>query len=125
MRLLLDMNLPPAIAEWLRGEGHDAVHARELGGRDLSDREIFTRAAEADRTVVTFDLDFGEIVGLASEMASGVVLLRLRSARQAHLRARLRVALSQAGDALGAGAIVLVEDARIRIRRIQVGRDPA
>ncbi len=118
MRFLLDMNLPPAMAEWLRSEGHDAVHVRELGIASLPDREIFVRAAEEARIVVTFDLDFGEIVGLARATGAGVLLLRLRLARQPFLRERLRVAISEAAEALQAGAIVLVEDARIRIRQM-------
>jgi predicted nuclease of predicted toxin-antitoxin system len=44
MRFLLDMNLPPALAEWLRSEGHDAVHIREIGLAHLPDREVFARA---------------------------------------------------------------------------------
>jgi predicted nuclease of predicted toxin-antitoxin system len=118
MRFLLDMNLPPAIADWLRSEGHDAIHVREAGYGDLPDREIFVRAAEDSRIVVTFDLDFGEIVGLVGKAGCGVILLRLRLARQPYLRERLRVAMAQAGDALEAGAIVLVEDARIRVRQL-------
>ena len=121
MRFLVDMNLPPAMADWLRSEGHDAVHVREIGLAQLPDREVFTRAAEDGRIVVTFDLDFGEMVGLADAAGSGVVLLRLRLARQNHLRARLRAAIAEAGPALQAGAIVLVEDARVRIRRMPPG----
>ena len=118
MRFLLDMNLPPAVAEWLRHQGHDAVHLRDLGHAHLPDREIFAHAAGEGRIVVTFDLDFGEIFGLAREAGAGVVLLRLRLARQSDIRERLRVAIAEAGEALQAGAIVLVEDARIRIRQI-------
>ena len=116
MRLLLDMNLPPAMADWLCSEGHDAIHAREFGLGRLSDREIFARAAAEQRITVTFDLDFGEIVGLAGAANAGVILLRLRSARQSALRDRVRVAIARAAEALQSGAIVLVEDARIRIR---------
>lgn len=118
MRFLLDMNLPPAMAEWLRSAGHDAVHIRELGLAHLPDREVFARAAQEERIVVTFDLDFGEIVGLGWTTGSGLVLLRLRLARQHYLRERLRAAITEGAEALQAGAIVVVEDARIRIRRM-------
>jgi hypothetical protein len=47
--------------------------------------------------------------------------LRLRLARQNHLRGRFRAAIAEAEAALQAGAIVLVEDARVRIRRMPPG----
>ena len=118
MRFLIDMNLPPALAGRLRAEGHDAIHVLDAGYRDLADREIFQRAAEDRRVVVTFDLDFGEIAGVTTRSGSGVVLLRLKLARQSYVWGRLRVAIAEAGAAMEAGAVVLVEDARIRIRRM-------
>ena len=118
MRFLLDMNLPPQLAIWLRGQGHDAVHAIDGGLGASSDHEILMRAATEHRVIISFDLDFGDIVGTARQLRTGVILLRLRSARQAHMRQRLQVAIAQAGDAMEQGAIVLVEDARIRIRRM-------
>lgn len=84
----------------------------------------FSRAVEEGRIVVTFGLDFGEIMGLASPAGPGGILLRLRLARQPHLRERLRVAIAQAAEALKAGAIVLIEDSRIRIRRMPPEMEP-
>jgi predicted nuclease of predicted toxin-antitoxin system len=118
MRFLIDMNLSPGTAQWLRSEGHDAVHVLEAGFGALSDPEIFAHAAAESRIVVTFDLDFGEIVGLAKVTGAAVLLLRLRLVRQPLIRERLRVAIVKAAEALQAGAIVLVEDARIRVRRM-------
>jgi hypothetical protein len=50
-----------------------------------------------------------------------VVLLRLRLARQQYLRERLRTAIAEAAEALQAGATVIVEDTRMRIRRMPPG----
>ena len=121
MRFLLDMNLPPAIAEWLQSKGHDAVHIREIGLGHLPDREVFARAAEEGWIVVTFDLDFGEIAGLAGATGATVLLLRLRLVHQDYFRQRLQAAIVEAAEALEAGATVVVEDARIRIRRMPPG----
>jgi predicted nuclease of predicted toxin-antitoxin system len=114
MRLLLDMNMSPKVAERLRAEGHDAVHLRDLGLGRLPDHDVLDHAKTDQRIVVTFDLDFGEIVGLGA--GTGVVLLRLHSVRTAHVQQRVSVALTEAAKALQAGALVLVEDARIRVR---------
>ena len=111
------MNLSPAIAARLRQQGHDALHAVDAGYRDLPDREIFRRAAEDKRIVITFDLDFGDIAAVADDPATSVILLRLRLARPSYLWDRLQVAIAQTGPGLETGAIVLVEDARIRVRR--------
>jgi predicted nuclease of predicted toxin-antitoxin system len=70
---------------------------------------------------VTFDLDFGEIVGLVGAARPGVVLLRLRAAQRDHLRERLGAVIAEASEGLEAGAIVVAEDARIRIRRMPPG----
>jgi predicted nuclease of predicted toxin-antitoxin system len=112
------MNLPPVMADWLRSEDYDAVHICEIGLADPPDREVFARAAADRRTIVTLDLDFGEIVGLAAATGTTVVLLRLRLARRDHLRRRLQAAIAAVAEALEAGATVVVEDAGIRIRRM-------
>jgi predicted nuclease of predicted toxin-antitoxin system len=72
MRFLLDMNLPAAMAEWMRSDGHDAVHVRDLGQAQYPDYEIFAHAAADRRIVVTFDLDFGEIAAFARGTGIGM-----------------------------------------------------
>jgi len=123
MRFLLDMNLPPELAIWLREQGHDAVHVIDGGFGASPDQEILMRAATESRIVISFDLDFGDILAAGQQASAGVVLLRLRSARQPRIRERLQVAIAQAADALEEHAIVLVEDARIRVRRMPPRRE--
>lgn len=118
------MNLPPAMAVWLRSEGHDAVHARELNLEAAPDSDVFAVAAADSRFIVTFDLDFADLAVSAGGSGTGVILLRLRSPRQAHLRERLRSALALAEKALQSGAIVLVEDTRTRVRALGSEADP-
>jgi predicted nuclease of predicted toxin-antitoxin system len=65
---------------------------------------------------VTFDLDFGEIVALAKGRKTGVVLFRLRNTRTSNVINRLSDVISECADALERGAIVIVEEARHRVR---------
>jgi predicted nuclease of predicted toxin-antitoxin system len=79
---------------------------------------VFNKAINEGRIILTFDLDFGEILSLASGRAASVVLFRLNNTTPPFLIARLQATLAEASEALIAGAIVVVEDARLRIRRI-------
>jgi predicted nuclease of predicted toxin-antitoxin system len=62
VRFLADMGVSMRVVEWLRSTGHDVVHLREQGLHRLPDGEIFAKAQREQRVVLTFDLDFGEIV---------------------------------------------------------------
>ena len=44
MKFLVDMPLSPDLAQWLRAEGHDAVHANELSMHQSPDSEILQSA---------------------------------------------------------------------------------
>jgi len=97
---------------------HDSSHLGEQGLARLPNGEIFAKAIAERRIVLTFDLDFGEIAALAGDAVTSVVVFRLRNTRADHVIERLSAALSLASDQLNKGAIVVVEEARIRIREL-------
>src|SRR6266542_599608 len=58
MRLLLDDHLSRKVAEALRERGHDVVCTRECRLHELhDDRELWSRAIDLGRVVVTYDKD--------------------------------------------------------------------
>ena len=118
MRFLADMGVSRRAVEWLRSANHDAVHLGEQGLSKLSDQEIFDKAATEQRTILTFDLDFGEILALSRGRIVSVILFRLQNTTTPFVLSRLERVIQDAGAALDAGAIVVVEDARHRIRRL-------
>ena len=61
-RVFLDQGLPATAAEVLRGDGGDAVHAREVGMREASDGEILDFAARESRALVTLHRDFPQLL---------------------------------------------------------------
>jgi predicted nuclease of predicted toxin-antitoxin system len=50
VNFLIDMPLSPGLAAWLREQGHDAVHAADIGLHRASDAEILVRAKRERRT---------------------------------------------------------------------------
>ena len=70
---------------------------------------------------MTFDLDFGELAALARDRVVSVILFRLSNARMANVAVRLAAVLDASAEALRRGAIVVVEDARHRIRYLPIG----
>jgi predicted nuclease of predicted toxin-antitoxin system len=121
MRFLADMGVAQRIVEWLRAEGHDAIHLREEGLPRMPNGEIFAKAASENRIVLTFDLDFGEIVALSGGRRASVILFRLHNTRTPHVMDRLKKVLKDSGEALEQGAIVVVEESRHRTRRLAHG----
>ena len=121
MRFLADMGVAGRIVDWLRSDGHDAVHLRDEGLHRLPDGEIFRKAALEQRIVLTFDLDFGEILALSGDVSVSVVLFRLRNTSTPFVLDRLKTVLADSGETLLKGAIVIVEDGRHRMRRLPLG----
>lgn len=121
MRFLVDLCVDVRVAEWLRSQGHDTVHLRDLGLHRLANGEIFRKAASENRAVLTFDLDFSEIAALTPGRPASLIVLRLQNARFQHVIERLSAVLAESGAALEKGAVISVEEARHRIRYLPVG----
>jgi len=121
MRFLADMGVSQRVVEWLRTNGHDAVHLRDEGLHRLPNGEIFHKAEREERIVLTFDLDFGEILAACAGEIVSVVLFRLRNTRTEFVIRRLEDVLDGSSEALVEGAIVVVEDGRYRVRKLPPG----
>lgn len=62
MRLIVDQQLPPILAAWLRDRGADAVHVRDLGLTGASDAAIWAEASRDDAVIISRDEDFGTLL---------------------------------------------------------------
>ena len=64
MRFLADAGVSPDTIAFLTRLGHDAIHVRALEMHRAQDRELVDYARSEGRVIVTFDLDFGDILAL-------------------------------------------------------------
>jgi predicted nuclease of predicted toxin-antitoxin system len=90
---LVDAQLPPALARWLREAGHEAQHVDELGWRDASDELIWTHALQLDAVIVTKDEDFA-VRSAQADVAPVIVWLRVGNTTNPALRAWIELRLS-------------------------------
>ncbi|MCL5421788.1 MAG: DUF5615 family PIN-like protein [Nitrospirae bacterium] len=64
------------VVQWLLSEGHDAVHLRDEGLQRLPNGAIFEKATAERRAILTFDLDFGEVLALSGKtLEEGAVIV--------------------------------------------------
>jgi len=121
MRFLADICVDVRIVRWLQEQEHDATHLRDEGLHRMPNGEIFKKAINEDRIVITFDLDFAEIAALTEGKKASVILFRLRNTRTPHVIERLSTVLEDSSEALEKGAVVVVEESRHRVRFLPIG----
>ena len=117
MKFLADMGVSPRTVAFLKRLGHDAARLPEVGLARASDAEVISRAAHRGEVVVTFDLDYPALLALRREPRASAILIRTMSADADWINSRLADCLERVRQPLEEGAIVVIEDYRVRIRR--------
>jgi len=114
LRLLLDSCVWGKAKQELIASGHDVVWAGDWIA-DPGDSAILKWAYDEGRALVTLDKDFGELAIVFRQAHTGIIRMHKVSARQQAAMV-LKVLAAHAVE-LTSGAIVSVNEYRIRVRR--------
>jgi len=110
VKLLCDMGVSKTTLAALRAIGHDVKHLRDEGLHTLPDSQILDKARNEGRTVIAFDLDFGDLLAAGGETGPSVVILGLADQTPASVNPRLLAAVARCEAELAGGAVVIVEE---------------
>jgi predicted nuclease of predicted toxin-antitoxin system len=114
------MNLPRSLGKRLEGKGHACRHAGDIGLSQARDVDIMAEAEKCQEVILTHDLDYGHLLAFSGDTAPSVIIFRLRDCKPVNLFERLSAVLQVTDQPLREGAIIILEDAAVRIRRLPI-----
>lgn len=114
--LVVDMNLSVEWVPFLEQAGWRAVHWSAVGDPRAEDAAIMAWALAEGRTVFTYDLDFGTALALTHAGGPSVIQVRGRRVLPEQIGPLVLAALERYETELSAGAIVVVDERRSRVR---------
>lgn len=123
MRLLVDMNLSPTWVPLLESAGFTARHWSTTGAANAPDAVIFSWARDHDYVVFTHDLDFGAMLAVTGAEAPSVFQIRTEDVSPDALGLRAISSLRRFAAELAAGALVVVDEGRDRVRILPLRQD--
>jgi predicted nuclease of predicted toxin-antitoxin system len=116
MKLLIDMNLSPHLADLLMNAGHQAIYWGTIGKPNAEDSEILTFAKENGYVILTNDLDFGTILAATGLESPSVIQIRRRDVLPETIAPLILQSIEKFAKELRDGALIVVDENRYRVR---------
>lgn len=116
LRIVVDMNLSVDWIPLLEQAGWSAVHWSAVGDPRAEDETIMAWALTNGHVVFTHDLDFGTTLALTHAGGPSVIQVRGQRVLPEHVGALVLAALRQYEPELSVGVLVVVQQAKIRVR---------
>ncbi len=121
VQLVVDMNLSVEWIEVLASNGWSAIHWSVVGDPRADDTDIMEWARTNRYVVFTHDLDFGTTLALTHATGPSVLQVRGQDVLPEHMGAMVIAALRKHDTALAAGALVVVDERKSRVRVLPIG----
>ena len=116
IQLVIDMNLSPDWVDLLSKHAWRCTHWSTNGDPRATDSEIMGWARKNDHVVFTHDLDFGTMLAVTHASGPSVIQVRGQNVLPDHMGSIVLAALKQHERDLAAGALVVVDESKSRVR---------
>jgi len=120
MKFLADAGISMSTVQAVRDSGYEVIHLREQGLQRFPDPEVIRKARDEGRIILTFDLDFSDLLALGVMRSPSIIIFRLHDETPACVNSRLLEVLHDRNTELENGALIIVEDNRYRMRRLPI-----
>ncbi len=107
MKLLVDNQLPSALARFLSANGFECQHVLDIGLDAASDQIIWEYAKKEGQVIVTKDEDFAQLADRQTTIPPQVLWVRLGNCRKAALLKAFADILPQIREQLQEGNAVV------------------
>jgi len=116
MKILLDMNLPPAWVDFLENKGIEAIHWSNVGSHGASDKEIMTWAKKKGYVVFTHDLDFGALLAASKDAGPSVIQVRTQNVMPSVIGSIVMNAINKFMAEIQSGSLISIDTHNTRVR---------
>lgn len=116
-KLLTDENISPKLVRFFRDRGFDVLDVKEQQWHGTPDKELLLKASTENRVIVTHDSDFGTLSVNQGVPCFGIIYIRLKQLLSAKIIETCTKLLQNNPD-ISRGTILVVNEKRIRIRKI-------
>jgi predicted nuclease of predicted toxin-antitoxin system len=120
MKLLLDMNIPLKYSALLINKGVHVTRWQDIGKPNAPDTEIMAYAKKNGFVVLTYDLDFSQLLSITHNIKPSIIQIRAAINDAAAATDLIIMTLSRYEDSLNAGAIISIDIKRTRVRLLPI-----
>jgi predicted nuclease of predicted toxin-antitoxin system len=121
VKLLADQNVSRKVVDKLREAGLDVVRVGDVLNPRATDAEILAEAERRGAIILSHDQDFSTLLAASGMARPSLVNLRVSYVDVDQLSRVIIRVLGSTREDLDAGAVVTVDDTRVRIRRLPIG----
>lgn len=123
IHFLLDENITILFKKPFERCDYKVSHVSQVGLLSTPDEKIVEFAANNNFVIVTFDLDFSRIMALSKHQLPSIVTLRIVGITEEYLENIIRYNFSDLIQPLVEGALVTIDDSRIRIKKLPIQKE--